>query len=141
MSAPAGWYQDPSVAGSVRFWDGAQWSAHTAHTQSGPGVYAPSARDEDNGPSSAIHYVIPVGRSWESITAPYLGLASLVPLPLISQAFGIAAITLGILALRRASSGGHGTGRAIVAIVLGALGAIGSIVLYVARPSITGNYS
>jgi len=53
-----------------------------------------------------------------------------VPFPLISQLLGIAAITLGILAIRRASSGGHGTGRAIVGIVLGAIGSVGSIVLF-----------
>ena len=29
MTAP-GWYPDPSVAGTVRWWDGTQWSEHRA---------------------------------------------------------------------------------------------------------------
>jgi len=135
MSTPAGWYDNPSTPGSVRYWDGVQWSAHTAYAHtayahSGPGALPPSAPERDNGPSSVMHYMLPVGRSWQSVAAPYAGLASLVPFPLISQLLGIAAITLGILAIRRASSGGHGTGRAIVGIVLGAIGSVGSIVLF-----------
>lgn len=26
---PAGWYEDPSGAGGLRFWDGAEWTDHT----------------------------------------------------------------------------------------------------------------
>jgi len=132
MSAPAGWYENPSVAGSVRYWDGTQWSVHTAYANNGPGSPSPSDPAHDNGPGSVRHYMLPVGRSWQSIAAPYAGLASLVPMPLISQIFGIGAIVLGLLALRRAGSGGHGTGRAIFAIVLGVVGSVGSIVFFLA---------
>ncbi len=37
---PAGWYPDPQVAGTMRYWDGGAWSEHTA---SGYGHAAPGA--------------------------------------------------------------------------------------------------
>lgn len=53
MSTPAGWYPDPSGAPGTRWWDGAQWSAHTQ--QAAPalppvpryGEYAPTAPAAD----------------------------------------------------------------------------------------------
>ena len=131
MTAPAGWYQDPSVAGFVRYWDGVQWSHHTAAAQGWPGAVAGGAGEADTGPSSVMHYLLPVGRSWQSVTAPYLGLFSLLPIPIIGQALGAGAITLGIIALRRSKSGGHGTGRAVTAIVLGTIGVLFSTIVSV----------
>ena len=136
MTAPAGWYQDPSVAGFVRYWDGVQWSHHTAAAQGWPGAVAGGA---DTGPSSVMHYLLPVGRSWQSVTAPYLGLCSLLPVPIIGQLLGIGAIVLGVIALRLARTGGHGTGRAITAIVLGSIGTIfGALVLFSIAISTSG---
>lgn len=40
-AAPAGWYDDPTLPGQHRYWDGSEWTAHTA-------VYTPAepiARD------------------------------------------------------------------------------------------------
>ena len=34
---PPGWYPDPSAPGTVRWWDGSAWSAHTARAAGGPG--------------------------------------------------------------------------------------------------------
>ncbi|WP_426573335.1 DUF2510 domain-containing protein [Aquihabitans sp. McL0605] len=30
QTVQAGWYPDPQVAGTIRYWDGATWSDHTA---------------------------------------------------------------------------------------------------------------
>ncbi len=29
-TVPAGWYTDPQVRGTLRYWDGARWTEHTA---------------------------------------------------------------------------------------------------------------
>jgi len=130
MTTPAGWYDDPQDARFIRYWDGVQWCADVA-----PKVAAlvdPAASQGfDTGPSSVLHYIVPVGRSWQSVVAPYLGLVSLLPVPVFGQLLGIGGIVLGAIALRRARTGGHGTGRAITAIVLGSIGTIfGLIVLF-----------
>ena len=64
---------------------------------------------------------MPVGRSWQSILAGYLGFVAL-----IAAVFGYAGVVVGALtvgigvwALRVARAGGHGRGRAIFGIVCG----------------------
>jgi hypothetical protein len=130
MTTPAGWYDDPQDARFIRFWDGFQWSANVAPKVANP-VGGSGSQGIDTSPSSVLHYIVPVGRSWQSVVAPYLGLFSLLPVPVIGQLLGIGGIALGIIALRRARTGGHGTGRAIIGIVLGSIGTIfGAIVLF-----------
>lgn len=130
MNAPAGWYDDPQDARSIRYWDGVQWSASAAPKVAYP-AGGQAAPGPDLGPSNPMHYIVPIGRSWQSVVAPYLGLCSLLPVPIIGQALGIGGIVLGVIALRRARSGGHGTGRAITAIVLGSIGTLfGLVVLF-----------
>lgn len=70
-------------------------------------------------PSDAMHWMVPVGRSWQSILAGYLGLFGLVLWPLAPFALG-----LGVWAMRRAREGGHGRGRAVFAIIAGAIGTL-----------------
>ncbi|NYI40704.1 DUF2510 domain-containing protein [Demequina lutea] len=137
MTTPAGWYDDPHDPRFIRFWDGSQWSGNVAPKVANTGVAG--SPDRDHGPSNPMHYIVPIGRSWQSVLAPYLGLLSLAPVPLISQALGAGGIVFGIIALRRARSGGHGTGRAIIGIVLGAIGAIGSAIFFAVMLANQGN--
>lgn len=91
------------------------------------GYPAPVAQRQYEGssPTDAMHWIVPVGRSWQSIVAGYLGLVALVVWPLAPFAIG-----LGIWALVRARQGGHGRGRAVFALVCGTLGlVVGALVL------------
>lgn len=101
-------------------WQGqyGQSSQQTAWQQSGPWQYAqPTA--PDNGPSTAVHWMLPVGRSWQSVVAGYLGLLSLG-----IWVLGPFAIGFGSWALVRAQHGGHGRGRAITGILGGGIGCV-----------------
>ncbi len=125
MTSPAGWYDDPQDPQSIRYWDGAQWTTAVSPKTAFPST----APRSDAGPSNPMHYIVPIGRSWQSVVAPYLGLLSLLSVPIIGHVLGIGGIVLGVIALRRARTGGHGTGRAITAIVLGSIGTLTSTVL------------
>ena len=134
-------------AATLRYWSGAEWTEHVAprvpvasapyaeppygqrpyptttpawaaygsaphgSASSGP----PSGQGEH--PSDALHWIVPTGRSWQTIAAGYVGLVSLLLFPL-----GPVAIVLGVLGLRAASrQGSHGRGRAIFGIVAGVI--------------------
>ena len=71
------------------------------------------------GPRNAMHWIAPVGRSWQSILAGYLGILSPVIVFLAPFAIGT-----GIWALVAARRGGHGRGRAWTGIVGGLLGVV-----------------
>lgn len=146
---PAGWYADPQVMGTLRYWDGARWTEHTAPMpppaapptqgtavpgQPAPGHYAPGqfptqVHATEPGPNDAMHWIVPVGRSWQSIAAGYLAFASLLfgmfgPLGIV---VGGATLWISIWALRLAKRGGHGSGRAIFGIVGGTISLIGGL--------------
>lgn len=77
------------------------------------------------GPSDAMHWILPVGRSWQSVVAGYVGLVALLVFPLAPVAIGF-----GVWALVKARTGGHGRGRAVFAIVAGVIGiGVGVLVL------------
>ena len=50
-ATPPGWYADPTGQAGVRWWDGAQWTAHSAPMPTGgPGAAAPRPRVPDTTP-------------------------------------------------------------------------------------------
>ena len=145
MTVAPGWYPDGVTPGVERWFDGTTWhevtrpvappttgqpyaswgQAYGPTGQSSPpaGQWPagpPSGQPESwfaLGPQDAAHWLVPVGRSWQSITAGYLGLFGLflfVTAPL--------AVWLGIWALQVAKRGGHGRGRAWFGIVTGVIG-------------------
>jgi hypothetical protein len=115
-SAPPGWYADPWLPHQVRWFDGVQWTPHAAPAQQGAA---------DAGPDSALHWMLPVGRSWQSITAGYVGLFAVVIVFLGPVALGLG--TWGLVVARRRD--GHGTGRSVFAMVAGLWGTLATLYL------------
>lgn len=141
---PAGWYDDPqSPSLTRRYWDGMSWTEHVApHVPAGaprrdhahpeqvrvPLAARPGAAPTiGQHPTDPIHWLVPTGRSWQSIASGYVGLVSLALFFL-----GPAAIVLGFLGLRAADrQGTHGRGRSIFGIVTGCIGTLfGLLVLF-----------
>ncbi len=115
MTAP-GWYPDVHDPRILRWFDGYRWTQ----------AVQPVSHD---GPETALHWMIPIGRSWQSVAAGYAGLAALLAWmfgwmgpggALVGGAVGTVALALGVQAVRRAAAGGNGRGRAVFAIVAGA---------------------
>lgn len=155
MNTAPGWYDDNTNPGGLRWFDGRDWTAYTAPAPSfappgqvgAPPSYAgqpmtpyghpgqqmpygygypphPRSQEEGDGPGEVLHWIVPVGRSWQSIVAGYVGLAAI-----FFWILGPVAIALGILGLRQARAGGHGSGRSIFAIVVGALASLAGLVV------------
>lgn len=107
------WHPDHQL-GVLRYHDGTAWTNHTAplpplSPHPGPGMSTSS-----NDPA---FWLIPVGRSWQAVTAGYVALFALVIWPL-----GPVALGLGLGAVRAAKRGGGlGLGRAYFAIIVGGL--------------------
>ena len=134
---PANWYPDPADPKSLRYWDGARWSEHVAPL-SGPlaGVPGAAPSGQSTGPSEPIHWLVPVGRSGESIAAGYLGflcllLAIFAIFPFaFTVVLPIAGLTiwLAVRAIGKAESGGHGRGRAVFGLTCAGLAVVASTV-------------
>jgi hypothetical protein len=72
-----------------------------------------------------VHWLVPTGRSWQSIAAGYLAL-----LATVAWFLGPVALGLGIWALRIAGrTRTHGRGRAVFAVVVGALSTLALLLL------------
>lgn len=106
-AAAAGWLQDPWGMAPLRYWDGAQWTAHVHGN-----LISPTAA-----PDPSLKYLLPVGRSGWAIAAGYLGLMALLPI------FAPLALGAGIYALHdlREHPERLGVGRAWFAIVMGTI--------------------
>ncbi|HEX8628535.1 MAG TPA: hypothetical protein VF755_10240 [Catenuloplanes sp.] len=91
---------------------------HQQYQPSPPsGYHAPAPPASGQSPDSAAHWMLPTGRSWQSIAAGYVALFAIVVWPL-----GPVALALGGWALARASKQGtHGQGRAVFAVIVGLL--------------------
>lgn len=69
-------------------------------------------------PDDVVHWLLPTGRTWQSIVAGYVGLVALLVWPL-----GPLAVGFGIWALLASRAGhGHGRARAVFGIVAGVIG-------------------
>lgn len=87
-----GWYDDPNMTGTVRYWDGASWSEHVApRGQMG----APRTRSEEQSTNGAVLVI-----GWlSSILLPIVGLViGCVVLTRREQNQGIGMILLSIFA-------------------------------------------
>ncbi|HVQ88389.1 MAG TPA: DUF2510 domain-containing protein [Actinomycetes bacterium] len=129
----AGWYLDPHVVDQLRYFDGSVWSQHTAPIVKSPGTATvlPASKGVSAGfgdrPSDPVHWLLPTGRTWQSIVAGYVALFAILIWPLGPIAFG-----LGLWALVSSSSGGsHGRGRAWFAVVVGTLATLATLFLVV----------
>ncbi|WP_217616612.1 DUF2510 domain-containing protein [Cellulomonas sp. GbtcB1] len=92
------------------------YAAGPAYATAAPaGPWYPEPARVGAGPRDAVHWLLPTGRSWQSIVAGYVGLFALLIWPL-----GPFAVWFGLWGLRRARTGGHGRGRAVFAVVVGA---------------------
>lgn len=88
--------------------------AYAAAPAGGPWYPEPERPRLGAGPRDPVHWLLPTGRSWQSIVAGYLGLFALLIWPL-----GPFAVWLGLWAIRKGGAGGHGRGRAVFAVVVG----------------------
>lgn len=123
---PPGWYQDPTAAAQLRYFDGVGWTEHTApQLPTPPMAYGqpPVANMAGAHPNDVVHWLLPTGRTWQSIVAGYVALFALV-----IWILGPVALYFGLWALyASARGGGHGRGRAIFAVVVGVLSTIWAV--------------
>jgi hypothetical protein len=76
-------------------------------------------------PSDPVHWLLPTGRTWQSIVAGYVALVAA-----FVWFLGPVALVLGVAALRASAAGhGHGRGRAWFAVVVGSLATVAGLAL------------
>jgi hypothetical protein len=98
--------------------------SRAAYPPAGPqAAYGPPR--ESHGPGTVLHWVVPVGRSWQSVVAGYLAVFSI-----IIWILGPAALGMGVWALARARrEKARGTGRAVFAVVAGSSSTLAMMIL------------
>jgi Protein of unknown function (DUF2510) len=124
-----GWYRDPYLGSTLRYFDGGGWTQHTAPEPRAQAAYpaVPTSTPVGADPSDPVHWLLPTGRTWQSIAAGYVALFAMFLWPLgpISLGLGLWALSI------PKGSGTHGRGRAIFAVVVGVLSSIGMVALLV----------
>lgn len=153
MTTPAGWYPDPHGATALRYWDGTQWTEHTAPGVGG--VAASSTRPVEVAPQPALpdppatapahipQPVAPVHSAALGTTQPSSTPASdataVTALILSALGLGVIGAPLGLESTRKAVLGrpakpGMGTAAVWVAVVVAliqsiALSPLGSLII------------
>jgi hypothetical protein len=138
-TATPGWYPDPHALGVQRWFDGVRWTAHVhpepaaypaamAPYAAAPYGVSPHGRPAaGRAPLGIEYWLVPVGRPWQSVLAPWVALGAFFLGPL-SVVAGIAAIALAVVALRLPRDPAHpGRGRPVTAIVLGSLAVLSGL--------------
>ncbi len=124
-----GWYPDPVAPGAVRWFDGSGWTPHVSPAPPVAGGYAPLLTAAAAGigatPADPVHWLLPTGRTWQSIVAGYVALVAV-----FVWFLGPVALLLGVAALRASAAGrGHGRGRAWFAVVVGSAATLAGLAL------------
>jgi hypothetical protein len=125
MTVSPGWYADPGTAGWWRWFDGANWTAHTHPMQPPAFGYgftaAPPQRDR------ALEMVLPVNRAPLAIVAGYLGIFSLLVFP------GPIAVLVSVIALQQLKTTPDvgGRGRAWFGLIAGAVASVVLVIIVV----------
>lgn len=155
---PANWYPDPEVPGQQRYWDGTQWTEHRAPGagaatspgseqatgQAPPGQTAEHPQYGQQAPGYP-QYAQPGGQQsygqGSSGATNGMAIAALVlSIVWLGGLGSLAAVVLGILAIRQinASAGTQGgKGLAITGTVIGGIGIVGSILFWALLFSVT----
>jgi hypothetical protein len=121
----------------VRYFDGASWTQHTAPQNTyppttpsvlpagTPQVSTLTPGSTGGHPGDVVHWLLPTGRTWQSIAAGYVALFAMV-----IWILGPVSLFLGVWALNASAHGGrHGRGRAVFAIVIGVLSTLAAMMV------------
>lgn len=124
-----GWYPDASAPGVLRWFDGAQW---TAHTRPVAAVAPVAGADIGADSGDPVHWLVPLGRRGWAIAAGYVAIFAAFCWLLAPISLG-----LGIYALRDINrTGTHGQGRAWFAVIVGIIGTV--LLLMIAAIEVLG---